>query len=85
MSAFIALILYALIYLKLRGNLVIEKHRPRFVKVSVEDLAHWREKKFQNESLQIAMRMWIYPMAYIVLILPMSIVRFVEWAGHSVS
>lgn len=85
MAALIAFILYALIYLKLRGNMIIEGYHIRFVKVSAEDLAHWREKKFENESLQIAMRMWIYPMAYVILILPMSIVRFVSWGGHQVS
>lgn len=85
LAALTAFTLYGLIYLKLRGNLVIKGYRMKFVKVSAEDLAHWREKKFENESLQIAMRMWIYPMAYVVLILPMSIVRFAMWAGHKIS
>jgi len=84
MAALVAFILYGLVYLKLRGNLVTSGYRLRFVKISVDELAYWRQRRSSDENLKLAMRMWIYPMAYVILIFPMSVVRFVEWGGHNV-
>ncbi|KAJ7594675.1 hypothetical protein C8J56DRAFT_821572 [Mycena floridula] len=84
LSALFSFTLYTLIYLKLRGNLVVDGSKTRFVRVSAEDLANWRTRRLDDESMQIAKQMLLYPIGYVILLLPIAITRFATWAGHEI-
>lgn len=84
LSALSSFTLYTLIYLKLRGNLVVDGTKTRFVRVSAEDLANWRTRRLEDESMQIAKQMLLYPIAYVILLLPIAITRFATWGGHEI-
>ncbi|KAH9949010.1 hypothetical protein B0H21DRAFT_843590 [Amylocystis lapponica] len=74
------LVMYMFVFLSLRGNVV---KRGWHIKV------HFRRDSFvadrvDNESVSIAKQMLLYPTAYVVLILPIAVCRFVEWSGRTV-
>jgi len=84
LSAAFSFTLYTMIYLKLRGNLILNGWRVRFVRVSAENLANWRGRKLGDESLQIAKQMLLYPIAYVILLFPIAVTRFATWSGHDI-
>ncbi|KZT10984.1 uncharacterized protein LAESUDRAFT_755612 [Laetiporus sulphureus 93-53] len=76
-SAALTFILYILVYLNLRGNVTtsgIVLHRDSMVVRTVH-----------TQVVALAKQMLIYPVAYTILILPITICRFVEWSGYGVS
>lgn len=82
-SAFLSFILYTLVFLRMRGNIVVNGWYIRFRLAKNED---WRGRDFApgNAALSIARQMLLYPIAYTILILPIAAARFCEWTGHSV-
>jgi len=82
LSAILSFILYTLVFLRMRGNLVVNGLHVRFRFAKNED---WRGRLFaQNYALKIAKQMLLYPVAYTVVILPITVTRFCEWSGRSV-
>jgi len=82
LSATLSFILYTLVFLRMRGNVVVNGFYIRFRLAKDED---WRGRLFaQNHALKIARQMLLYPVAYTVVILPIAAARFCEWSGRSV-
>jgi len=82
LSAILSFILYTLVFLRMRGNVVVNGLYIRFRFAKNED---WRGRLFaQNYALKIARQMLLYPIAYTVVILPIAVTRFCEWSGRSV-
>jgi len=82
LSALFSFILYAMIFLSLRGNLVHNGWRIKF---------HFKQPQGKaganadDAILGIAKQMLLYPVAYTIIILPIAACRFAEWTGHEVS
>ncbi|EJD37502.1 hypothetical protein AURDEDRAFT_129392 [Auricularia subglabra TFB-10046 SS5] len=85
-SAFISLILYALILLKLRGNLVVSGKRWKLRRAPV--LGRWDPQTGQGtlegQVTGITRQMMLFPTAYIIVILPIAACRYASWAGNNV-
>lgn len=81
-SAIGSMILYSLVFFRMRGNIVVNGWYIRFRRA--ED--NWRGRDFApgDSALTIAKQMLLYPIAYTITILPISAARFCEWAGHNV-
>lgn len=84
-SAFISFVLYVLVFLKLRGNIVVSGWRIRFRRRSSAPSWDMQTGKDQidAQTMGIARQMLWYPIAYIVIILPIAVVRYLEWMGHT--
>lgn len=106
LSAVSSFILYSLVFLRLRGNLLVVGCRIRFR--SVDQSSAWKIHRSQDANdvnaqlVAVAKHMLLYPVslpckargcidsadskkiAYTILILPISAVRFAEWTGHEV-
>ncbi|KAH8079426.1 hypothetical protein BXZ70DRAFT_960875 [Cristinia sonorae] len=83
-SALLCFILYGLILLKLRGNLVTKGRMLKFrFKVEKPDLSS--PDGADSQMITIAKQMLLYPIAYTIIILPIACCRFVDWSGHEVS
>ncbi|KAK7057447.1 Git3 domain-containing protein [Favolaschia claudopus] len=80
MAAAFSFILYMLIFLRLRGNIVVEGRRIHFQRVGTP----WRGKQFENQAMTIAKQMLLYPVAYTILILPIAASRLSYFAGNDV-
>ncbi|KAJ6495634.1 hypothetical protein C8R47DRAFT_366042 [Mycena vitilis] len=80
-AAAFSFVLYTLIFLRMRGNIVVERRRVSFRRAG---LSTWRGKQFQNQALTIARQMLLYPVAYTIIILPIAASRFSSFAGHDV-
>jgi len=82
LAAFFSMVLYVLIFLRMQGNIVRNGWRIRFRRTSE---ASWRGRKSgDDQAMAIARKMLLYPIAYAILILPISISRFATWAGKNV-
>lgn len=85
-SAFISLILYALILLKLRGNLVVSGKKWKLRRAPV--LGRWDPQTGQGtlegQVTGITRQMMLFPTAYIIVILPIAACRYASWAGNTV-
>jgi len=81
MAAFFSFILYMLIFLRMRGNIIVEGRRISF---RIGKTSQWRGKQFGNQALTIARQMLLYPIAYTILILPIAASRFSSFAGDDV-
>ncbi|KAF7321457.1 Git3 domain-containing protein [Mycena kentingensis (nom. inval.)] len=81
MAAFVSFILYTLIFLRFRGNIIVTGRRVTF---RLRKAAPWRGKQFESQALTIARQMLLYPVAYTVLILPIAASRFSDFAGEEV-
>jgi len=82
-SAFFSFILYTLVFLRLRGNIVVSGWRVRFRRRQSSGLATFRSQS-SDKLLGIARQMLLYPIAYTVLILPIAAARFTSWSGREV-
>ncbi|KAJ7690659.1 hypothetical protein B0H17DRAFT_1201502 [Mycena rosella] len=80
-AATFSFILYTAIFLRMRGNIVITARR---VSIRLTGASAWRGKQFENQALAIAKQMLLYPVAYTLLILPITASRFSSFAGHDV-
>jgi len=82
LSAILSFILYTLVFLRMRGNIVVNGLYIRFRLVKNEN---WRGRLFaQSYALKVARKMLLYPVAYTVVILPIAVARFCEWSERSV-
>ncbi|KII92027.1 hypothetical protein PLICRDRAFT_172183 [Plicaturopsis crispa FD-325 SS-3] len=85
-SAVASFVLYSLVFLKLRGNIVTNGWNVRFRAITTKNTASWRGRQIgDNQTLVIARQMLLYPMAYTIIILPIAAARFSMFAGHDVS
>jgi hypothetical protein len=58
LAAFFSLLLYTLIFLRLRGNVVRSGWRVRFRRTSEGDTENWRGRKFpEDQAMAIAKQM----------------------------
>jgi len=80
MAAAFSFVLYTLIFLRMRGNIVLEGRRISFRRTGTA----WRGKQFENQALAIARLMLLYPVAYTIIILPIAASRFSAFAGNDV-
>jgi len=76
------LLLYIPLFLVLRGNLVIRGIRFRWRKVSPGQA--WVTPDGANHTHRVARQMLWYPLAYVVVVLPIAIVRWLAFSGKSV-
>jgi len=85
-SAFVSFVLYVLVFLKLRGNIVVSGWRIRFRRRVASTSWEMQTGKTMVDSqlMSIAKQMLWYPVAYTVLILPIAACRYADWAGHTV-
>jgi len=84
-SASLSFILYALVFLRLRGNVVVTGWHVRF-RMLEKDESGWRGRAHaDSRALSIARQMILYPVAYTILFLPIAVLRMCEWTGHPVS
>jgi len=83
-SAVVSFVLYVLVFLKLRGYVLVSGWRIRFRRASSPtwDLQSGKDR-FDAQTTSIARQMLWYPIAYAVLILPIGAVRYAEWMGHT--
>jgi len=81
MAALFSFVLYTLIFLRLRGNVVVTGWRVSFRRSGI---TAWRGKQFENQALAIAKQMLLYPVAYTIIILPIAAARFSSFAGNDV-
>jgi len=84
MAAFFSFVIYTLIFLRLRGNIVGNGWQIRFRFLNKEASGRGSEMTKGNQSMAIAKQMLLYPVAYCGLILPIAATRFSSWSGHAV-
>jgi len=85
LCTFLIFILYTLVFLRLRGNIIVDGWNIRIRSRSVSSANPWRGRDFDdNKVLGIARQMLLYPVAYTVLILPIAAARFSTWGGRKV-
>ncbi|KAF5351901.1 hypothetical protein D9756_007474 [Leucocoprinus leucothites] len=80
MAAALSLVLYPLIFLRLRGNIIRNGWRIKFTKTAVENNERWRGLP-TGHSIRIAKQMLLYPVVYTVLILPIVTTRLIQSSG----
>ncbi|KAL1941111.1 hypothetical protein VTO73DRAFT_7323 [Trametes versicolor] len=82
LSALLSFIMYILVYLRLRGNIMLHGWRVsfRFGRRSTE----YSTRSVDSHAVNVAKSMLLYPLAYTILLLPIAVSRFVEWTGHEV-
>ncbi|EIM87000.1 uncharacterized protein STEHIDRAFT_167889 [Stereum hirsutum FP-91666 SS1] len=84
MSSVFSFILYSLVFLRLRGNIIVYGWHLRFRWHQVD--ATWRgvEKEQRDSHLMVISRqMLMYPIAYTIIILPITAARFTMWFSHT--
>lgn len=82
LAAFFSLVLYTLIFLRLRGNVVRKGWHVHFRRTGTAD---WQGRKFaDDQTMAVARHMLLYPLAYIALVLPIASSRFATFVGHNV-
>jgi hypothetical protein len=84
MAAFFSFVIYTLIFLRLRGNIVGSGWHIGFRMLSKETSDTGSEATKGNQAMAIAKQMLLYPVAYCGLILPIAATRFSSWSGHAV-
>lgn len=85
MSALFSFILYSLVFLRLRGNVVVNKWYIVFRRANKSKNASWRGRDFaDNQMMTVARQMLLYPVAYTIIILPIAVSRFSSFAGNEV-
>lgn len=87
LSAFISFVLYSMVFLCLRGNLIISggKMRLRLKRSTALWQAQTGRDSADGQAANLAKHMLVYPIAYTTLILPIAICRFLELTGHEIS
>ncbi|KAI0746923.1 hypothetical protein C8Q80DRAFT_1105630 [Daedaleopsis nitida] len=85
-SAGVSFVLYTAILLRVRGNLVrtSERWQLRFVPHGERWRLAIRRDVVDSSMMAVATRMVWYPVAYTILLLPVTIARFVSFSGHAV-
>jgi len=78
-SAILAFILYSLVFLKLRG---IVRRRASSTITTPADKERTLNENYEH---RLARQMLLFPIAYTIMIVPLTLCRFIAWAGHDVS
>ncbi|KAJ7697898.1 hypothetical protein B0H17DRAFT_1051538 [Mycena rosella] len=73
-------VLYSVVFLRMRGNIVITGKRVMFRKTSNNE---WLGQQ-DSRTMSVARKMLLYPVAYTIVILPIAAARFSDWAGNDV-
>ncbi|KAG9096560.1 hypothetical protein FS749_008209 [Ceratobasidium sp. UAMH 11750] len=85
-SAFISLVIYTMIFFRLRGNLIAEGYKIRIL--SVASSRAWNLEAgravMESNTMTIAWQLMWYPVSYTVLILPIAASRWAEFSGAEV-
>ncbi|KAG8806916.1 hypothetical protein FRC17_004731 [Serendipita sp. 399] len=104
LSGFISLILYILIFFRLRGNIQVEgwyfsfqKHPSHMISSTTQSItpslgirrrastsSGHMDPTVEPQAQKIARKMMLYPIAYMVLLLPLAVVRFILFNGGTV-
>ncbi|THH29618.1 hypothetical protein EUX98_g4570 [Antrodiella citrinella] len=84
-SAGTCFVLYGMILLKLRGNIITTKGWKLEFKWKVQKTELDSPDGADSQMITIAKQMLLYPIAYTILITPIAICRFAEWSGHNIS
>ncbi|RPD64371.1 hypothetical protein L226DRAFT_603900 [Lentinus tigrinus ALCF2SS1-7] len=82
LSALFCFIMYTLIFLRLRGNILM--HGGHITFRLRQDTSALAPKSVDTHVINIAKGMLLYPVAYTILLLPIAVCRFAEWTGHTV-
>jgi len=82
-AAGFSFVLYTLVFLRMRGNIVFESGRVSFRKIASARLPAGRGNH-ENRPLIIAKQMLLYPVAYTIIILLIAAARFSSFAGQDV-
>ncbi|KAK0226182.1 hypothetical protein IW262DRAFT_745741 [Armillaria fumosa] len=81
-----SLLIYAFIFLRLRGHIEMDGWTlNRFRLRPVKRVGDWRMTDSDNEATKIAKRMVLYPIAYIIMVLPITVTRFMAFTGQTVT
>jgi len=84
-SAILSFILYSLVFLRLRGNIIVSGWYIAFRRANNVKNAPWRgHESTDNHMIIIAKKMLLYPVAYTIVILPISAARFTAFSGKKV-
>ncbi|KAG8695742.1 hypothetical protein FRC12_012113 [Ceratobasidium sp. 428] len=85
-SAFISLVVYTMIFFRLRGNLIAEGYRIRVL--SVASSRAWNLEAgravMESNTMSIAWQLMWYPVSYTFSILPIAASRWAEFSGSQV-
>ncbi|KAI8985552.1 hypothetical protein BD414DRAFT_488459 [Trametes punicea] len=81
-SALLSFVMYVLVFLRLRGNVMLHGWRLSFR--FRRGPAGPAPKSVDTHAINVAKGMLLYPLAYTIMILPIAISRFSEWMGHEV-
>ncbi|KAI9065656.1 hypothetical protein FKP32DRAFT_1590444 [Trametes sanguinea] len=86
LSAGLSFVLYIAVLLRVRGNLVRTsgKWHLRFVPHGERWVLAIRRDAVDGYMMRVASRIVWYPVAYAILLLPVTITRFVAFSGHAV-
>ncbi|KAJ7268492.1 hypothetical protein C8J57DRAFT_1325285 [Mycena rebaudengoi] len=77
-------VLYTLVFLRLRGNIVASGRKVTFRKTSSNNGSQGIGKQVDSRTMSVAKKMLLYPVAYTIVILPIAAARFSDWAGNDV-
>ncbi|KAJ6530051.1 hypothetical protein DFH09DRAFT_1370837 [Mycena vulgaris] len=81
MAGTLSFVLYTLVFLRMRGNVVMTGTRLAFRKTASNE---WLGHQVDNRTMSVAKKMLLYPVAYTIVILPIAAARFSDWAGNDV-
>ncbi|KAI0686847.1 hypothetical protein BC835DRAFT_1223520, partial [Cytidiella melzeri] len=81
-SALLSFVLYSLVYLKIRGNIIVAGSRMRIRFRRSTDVINGLAADGQ---ILFPKMLIVYQVAYTVIILPIAVVRFMAWNGQDVS
>lgn len=82
LSAIFSFIFYTLVFLRMRGNIVVNGLD---IRLRLAKRKSPRGRLFaRSYALKIAKQMLLYPIAYTIVILPIAATRFCEWSGRNV-
>lgn len=85
-SAGISLVIYTMVFFRLRGNLIAEGFRIRVL--SVDSSRAWNLEAgravMESNTMSVAWQLMWYPVAYTLTILPITVSRWVEFSGATV-
>jgi len=84
MSALLSFILYSLVFLRLRGNIVVSGWHIVVTRGKPQNGPQRGRDFADNQMMSIARHMLLYPVAYTIIILPIAVARFSSFAGHDV-
>ncbi|KAA1478116.1 hypothetical protein DENSPDRAFT_845305 [Dentipellis sp. KUC8613] len=82
-AALFSFILYTLVFLRLRGIILVDGWRISFRFKRRAPSWSGSEKGRQDQYMStLGKQMLLYPVAYTIIILPITVVRFTNWFGH---